>query len=123
MPQGVILDFRHLVGSSDLGFIEPDNPTLLNLLTLIQEGQGLLVSSDLPLSDFLSDPTISLKLVSDGATVSPVGSDHITRTAIALTFTDNAASSEPDNSSTFSLLVFGLIALFLARRRAAVRTS
>lgn len=123
-PAGVIFNFELIPPKGQvtlLGFIEPDNPALGNVLSVDDEGRLLLISDE-PLAPLVGD---SLKLVSDGTTVGPMGFDRNNRIPIELTFHDNAGSSEPvpDNSSTFTLLGAALIALLCAIRRAAIRAT
>jgi hypothetical protein len=129
-PEGVIFDIRTRSGISSYGFIEPDNPALFNWIFSAPDPtetkNEIVVASDLRISDFLGQPGFEgLQFVPDGTTVIGIGVDRNTSSPIVLTFHDNAGSTElvPDNSSTFSLLVAGLMALFCVRRRAAVLAS
>ena len=120
-PAGVIFNFELIPPQGKvnlLGFIEPENPALGNLLSVDDEGR-VLVISDLPLAPFLNDPAVgdSLKLVSDSTTVGPMGFDRNNRIPIELTFHDDAGSTEPvpETGSTFCLLLVGLTALVGSR--------
>lgn len=123
-PSGVIFNFELIPPFATvrlLGFIEPENSALGNVLSVDDEGRLLLISDE-PLAPLVGD---SLKLVSDGTTVGPMGFDHNNRIPIELTYHDNAGSSEqaPDNGSTFTLLGAALIALLCATRPAAIRAT
>jgi hypothetical protein len=126
-PSGVIVDFRNIPPLETvhlLGFVEPDDPALANLVFVDDDGR-VHVSSDVPFAPLLNDFGDSFKLVSDGTIVGPLGFDRNNRIPVELTLHDNAGSSEsvPDNSSTFTLLGAASTALFCARQRAAVRAT
>jgi hypothetical protein len=71
------------------------------------------ILSDFPSSSLDSHQVSKTLFVSDGTRVNPAGFDLNTFTGIALTFHDNAESTEsvPDRGSTFGLLFFSLTAL------------